>query len=280
MNKIQILFSGGGGLNGALYMGIAQYIFERYNLKNHSDKIHIGGVSVGAAVSTYLLAPIHNIQSSPKDWFESDYLTIARRPQNNFIYKTLYYVNKDIAKYCAPLFYSSNYIYDGAIEYYKKCHQANPEYYKILEKHFHTYTTVFDFSKLKLEKYKHDDFVNINHFAFSIYGTTLLPVISKFPFGFRDNYYQWHNDGCFSTTLPHNDELEDIPTIYFNRLITINPQHHITHINVNDWIPFSFKHLMIVADENDYREMFQLGYEKAKENSKILDNFFEKYLFE
>jgi len=181
-NKIQILFSGGGGLNGALYLGISQFIYEKYELHKYANNIYIGGLSV--------------------------------------------------------------------IDIY------NFDYYKHI----------------------HNKFTTDDDFAFSIYGTTLLPFIGKSIIAIKNNWHQLHLDGGLSTTIPHKDELNDIPTIYFNRLIMINPQNNITHININDWIPFNFKHLLLSTDENDYIELYNLGYNKAKENSELLDNFFIKYL--
>src|SRR5437868_769582 len=175
MNNIQILFSGGGGGNGSIQAGIAHFIFTHYNLQNYKDKIHVGGVSVGACTSLMLLASLHGIKT-PKLWFEEFYLKIL-----NLDSKTkLGYISPKLDEYFGCAFSISDKIKNSAAEYWTVCHENIQDYKNILCQQFHCTTT--ELSCLNIKNVVHNSFEESKDLEFAIKATTLLPCLDILPF--------------------------------------------------------------------------------------------------
>ncbi len=274
--NIQIVFSGGGYGNGCIQLGISQYIYETYNLKSYSDRIHVGGSSIGTISGIILLSSIHNIDT-PAKWFENEYLKVAENAGNSI----LKLIHPSLAKYCGCLFSTTSALEKVSKKFYKKCKQLNPNFNLILNNHFHCHISKLSF--FGLSDYIIDKFDTSSDFTFALTSTTLLPFLSVIPFNIRG--CMCFCDGCYAGYEPYKHNPLTTPTIYFNINKLSTSSYDSTYnyedfynININDWIDLELKHILVYGDVEYNRKLFELGYAMAEKHKAELDAFFLKYL--
>ena len=238
-------------MGGCFQQGIAQYIFERYQLNKYRERIHVGGASTGAPTVGYLLASIHNIKT-PKEWFYSDYCQVFEKASERRF---------------GCLFWTSTEIERLGIDYIRQCEMFDENF---LDK-IRTYLG-YHVSTLSGRSIFVDNFKTGQDFGTALKATTSLPFIGVFPLVYHNKHFCFDGD-----VLPRDINPKQIPTIIFG---TSSCSSELSvQIDYKKWYNNTLYTMWIPGDVTEAHLMFERGYDSAKAHRNQLDDVFLPVLY-